>query len=153
MAKKSKVSISTPILYIVLGTLLVIFRSQMLNWAMTLAGIFFIVSGIIDVSKRRTLSGAVSLIIGIAILVLGWTLTNIVLLVLGVLIAVKGLVELLEVLSSKKKRRSFLRVLFPVLTIVVGLGLAFGNTLNHIIVAVGVILIIDGILGVVGANK
>lgn len=151
MAKKSKASISTPILYIVLGALLVVFRSQMLNWAMTLAGIFFIVSGVIDVSKRKTLSGAVSLIIGIAILVLGWTLTNIVLLVLGVLIAVKGLVELIEVLSSKRK--SVLKVLFPVLTIVVGLGLAFGNTLNHIIVAVGVILIIDGILGVIGANK
>ena len=84
MAKKSKVSVSTPVLYIILGALLVVFRSQMLNWAMTLAGLFFIITGIIDIAKKRILGGAINLIIGIAILVLGWALTNIVLLVLGV---------------------------------------------------------------------
>mgnify|MGYP003530486166 FL=1 len=82
--------ITTPVLYIVLGVLLAVFRSQMLNWAMTLAGLFFIITGIIDVSKKTAFSGAINLIIGIAILVLGWALTNIVLLVLGVLIALKG---------------------------------------------------------------
>lgn len=145
--------ITTPVLYIVLGVLLAVFRSQMLNWAMTLAGLFFIITGIIDVSKKRAFSGALNLIIGIAILVLGWALTNIVLLVLGVLIALKGFVEFLGVMKLKKKKRSLLKIAFPVLTMVVGLGLAFGNTLDYIIIAVGVILIIDGILGIIGAKK
>ena len=153
MAKKSKVSVSTPVLYIILGALLVVFRSQMLNWAMTLAGLFFIITGIIDIAKKRILGGAINLIIGIAILVLGWALTNIVLLVLGVLIALKGFVEFLGVMKLKKKKRSLLKIAFPVLTMVVGLGLAFGNTLDYIIIAVGVILIIDGILGIIGAKK
>lgn len=153
MAKKSSMGITTPVLYIVLGVLLAVFRSQMLNWAMTLAGLFFIITGIIDVSKKRAFSGALNLIIGIAILVLGWALTNIVLLVLGVLIALKGFVEFLGVMKLKKKKRSLLKIAFPVLTMVVGLGLAFGNTLDYIIIAVGVILIIDGILGIIGAKK
>ncbi|MBQ7872803.1 MAG: DUF308 domain-containing protein [Clostridia bacterium] len=153
MAKKSSMGITTPVLYIVLGVLLAVFRSQMLNWAMTLAGLFFIITGIIDVSKKRAFSGAINLIIGIAILVLGWALTNIVLLVLGVLIALKGLVEFIEVMRLKKKKRSFLRLAFPILTVIVGLGLAFGNALDHIIVAVGIILIVDGVLGILGAKK
>lgn len=145
--------ITTPVLYIVLGVLLAVFRSQMLNWAMTLAGLFFIITGIIDVSKKRVFSGAINLIIGIAILVLGWALTNIVLLVLGVLIALKGFVEFIEVMRLKKKKRSFLRLAFPVLTVIVGLALAFGNALDYIIVAVGIILIVDGVLGILGAKK
>ena len=153
MAKKSSMGITTPVLYIVLGVLLAVFRSQMLNWAMTLAGLFFIITGIIDVSKKIAFSGAINLIIGIAILVLGWALTNIVLLVLGVLIALKGLVEFIEVMGLKKKKRSFLRLAFPILTVIVGLGLAFGNALDHIIVAVGIILIVDGVLGILGAKK
>ena len=153
MAKKSNSSFSSPILYIILGALLVVFRSQMLNWAMTLAGIFFIVSGAVDISKKNTVGGIVSLIIGIAILVLGWALASIVLLVLGVLIAIKGLIELVDVLKLKKKKRSFIKLIFPILTIIVGLALAFGNGLDFMIVAVGVILIVDGVLGIIGAKK
>lgn len=153
MAKKKSVSISSPVLYIVLGALLAVFRSSMLNWAMTLAGIFFIVMGIVDLTKKKTLGGIINLVIGIAILVLGWVITNIVLLVLGILIAVKGLMELVEVLKLKKKKRTFLKLIFPIITIIVGLALAFGNALDYMILAVGVILIIDGILGLVGAKK
>lgn len=151
MAKKSSVNVSSPILYIILGALLVIFKSQMLSWAMTIAGIFFVVTGIIDLVKGRSASGAINLVIGILILVLGNTLLNIVLLVLGILIAVKGLVDLVEVLKRKKKNA--LQVVFPVIAIIVGIALAFGNLLGDLIVIIGVLLIIDGILGLVGAKK
>ncbi len=149
MAKKSNFGLSSPILCIALGVLLAVFKSQMLNWAMTVAGIVFIVLGAIDLGKRRTVSGAVNLIIGIAILVLGWALTSIVLLVLGVLIAVKGFVDLINVLKSKKK--GVLRVLFTILTIILGLALAFGNGLDNLILAVGILLIVDGVLGLIGS--
>ena len=117
---------------------------------MTLAGIFFIVSGVIDISKKNMLGGIVNLVIGIAVLVLGWAITGIVLLVLGVLIAIKGLVDFLGVMKLKKKKRTFIKMILPILTIVVGLALAFGNGLDYVIIAVGVILIVDGLLGFVG---
>lgn len=151
MAKKSNVNLSSPLLYIVLGLLLVIFKAQMLNWAMTIAGIFFIVTGIIDLTKSRTSSGAINLVIGILILVLGNTLLSVVLIVLGILIAVKGLIDLLEVFKGKK--RNALQVVFPVISIVVGIALAFGNLLGDLIVIIGVLLIIDGVLGLLGAKK
>ena len=151
MAKKSKMNVSSPILYIILGALLVIFKAQMLNWAMTIAGIFFAVTGIIDLVKGRTSTGAINLVIGILILILGNTILNVVLIVLGILIAVKGVVDLLEVL--KRKKSNALQVVFPVISIVVGIALAFGNLLGDLIVIIGVLLIIDGVLGLIGAKK
>lgn len=151
MAKKSRKGLSTPLLYIVLGALLVIFRAQTLDWAMTLAAIVFIVSGIVDIAKKRTSSGLVNLLIGIVVLILGWTIAGVVLLVLGVLIAVKGLVELINEL--KRSRVTVVGILYPALTMLVGLALAFGNGLNYMIVGVGVLLIVDGVLGIVGSRK
>jgi len=151
MAKKSNSELFSSLLYIIIGVLLVIFRSQTLGWAMTIAGIFFVVSGILDLLKKNWAGGAVSLIIGIAILILGWVAAKIVLLVLGILIAIKGIVALINVL--KKSKKNALEILFPVLSVVVGLMLAFGNALDIMIVIVGVLLAIDGIIGLVGSLK
>ena len=149
--KKQNSELFSSVLYIVIGVLLVIFRSQTLNWAMTVAGIFFVVSGILDLVKKNWTGGAVSLIIGIAILVLGWLAVGIVLLVLGILIAVKGIVALIDVIKNGSKNA--LEIVFPVLTIVVGLMLAFGNGLDIMIIIVGVLMAIDGVLGLIGSLK
>lgn len=151
MAKKTSSELSSSLLYIIIGVLLVIFRSQTLGWAMTIAGIIFVVSGILDLVKQNWVGGAVSLIIGISILILGWAAAQIVLLVLGILIAIKGIVSLIDVL--KKKRKSALMILYPVLSIVVGLMLAFGNGLDIVIIIVGVLLIVDGVIGLLGSLK
>lgn len=156
MAKKNKQSNSawiSSILYIVLGVLLIVFRGEALNIAMTVAGIVFIVSGILELIKKNIGGGIVSLIIGIAILVLGWVLTSIVMLVLGILIAVKGIIELIRALGQKKKK--VLSIIFPILTIVVGLLLAFafGQIMEIILIVGGVLLIISGVLGLVSAMK
>lgn len=147
---KKNSNLTSALLYIILGVLLVVFRSQTLGWAMTIAGIIFVVSGIVDITKQHCTGGAASLIIGIAILVLGWTAAQIVLLVLGVLIAVKGVIALIGTL---KNVRNALDLLFPVLNIVVGLMLAFGNALDIMIVVVGVLLIVDGVIGLTASMK
>jgi len=151
MAKKKKSELSASLLYILIGILLVVFRSATIGWAMTIAGIFFVISGLLDLFRKNYAGGAVSLIIGIAILVLGWTATKIVLLVLGILIAVKGIVALIEVLKRSKKNA--LEIVFPVLTVIVGILLAFGDVLGTLTLIVGILLIIDGILGLCGSLK
>lgn len=151
MAKKSNSELFSSLLYIIIGVLLVIFRSQTLGWAMTIAGIFFVISGILDLVKKNWTGGAVSLVIGIAILILGWAAAQIVLLVLGILIAIKGVVALIDVF--KKSKKSILDFLFPVLSVVVGLMLAFGNGLDVMIIIVGVLLAIDGVIGLIGSLK
>ena len=151
--KKSNSSLITSILYIVIGILLLVFPGEALNLAMTVAGIVFIVSGILELIKKNYGGGIVSLIIGIAILVVGWLLTEIVMLVLGILIAIKGVIALVQALGQKKKK--VLDILFPILTIVVGLLLAFAwGSVAHIIMLVGgVLLIVSGVLGLIGALK
>lgn len=153
MAKKKKTNseLFSSLLYILIGVLLVLFRSETLGWAMTIAGIFFLISGILDLIKKNWAGGAISLIIGIAILVLGWTVAEIVLLVLGILIAVKGIIALVNVL--KKKKKNALELIFPILSVVLGIMLAFGNGLDIMIVVVGILLVIDGFLGLMGAMK
>lgn len=151
MANKKNNELISSLLYIIIGVLLVIFRDQAPGWAMTIAGVFFVVSGIIDLCKRNFTGGAVSLIIGIAILVLGWLAAKIVLIVLGVLIAVKGVFALIDVF--KKSRKNALEIVFPVLTIVLGALLAFGNGVGIIIAVAGVLLAIDGVIGLIASLK
>jgi uncharacterized membrane protein HdeD (DUF308 family) len=139
------------ILYIVVGVLLAIFKSQTLGWVMTFVGVFFVVCGVLELVKRNWTGGAVSLGIGIAILVLGWLAAKIVLLVLGILIAVKGVMALIDVF--KKENKNALEIVFPILTVVVGLALAFGNGFDILITIIGVLLAIDGVLGLVGCLK
>ena len=149
--KKTNAELFSAVLYLVIGLLLVIFRTQTLGWAMTVAGVVFVVAGVLDIVKKNMVGGAVSLIIGIAILVLGWLAAQIVLLVLGILIAIKGVLALLDAL--KKHKTTLLDVLFPVLTIIVGVMLAFGNGLDIMILIVGILLMVDGILGLLNAVK
>ena len=151
MAKKTNSELFSSLLYIVIGILLGVFKSQTLNWAMTIVGLFFVISGALDLVKKNYTGGAVSLIIGIAILVLGWAAAQIVLLVLGILIAVKGIVAFID--AFKKKRTNALDLVFPVLTVVVGLMLAFGNALDIMIIIVGVLLAVDGVLGLIASLK
>lgn len=147
MAKKSNQNsvLFTSFLYIIVGLLLVIFRSETLNWAMTITGAIFAIFGVLELTKKNFAGGGVSLVIGIVILVLGWTLAGIVLLVLGILIAIKGVVDLLPLL--KKKKPDIKALIVPVVTIVVGILLAFGNGLDILIIITGILLIVDGAIG------
>ena len=151
MATKKKSELFSALLYIVIGVLLAIFKQGVLDWAIFLVGAIFIISGILEVAKKNYTGGAISLIIGIAILILGGFLKDIVFLVLGILIAVKGCVSLIDALKAKKKNA--LSIVFPVLTIALGILLAFGNLVGTVIFIAGILLAIDGVIGLIGAMK
>lgn len=155
MAKKKffDTNLFSSILYVVLGVLLIAFPGDALSWAMTIAGVFFIISGVLELVKKNWFGGAISLIIGIVILVLGWTVIDIVLRVLGVLIAVKGVIALIDVLKRRKK--NFLSILFAVLTIAIGVVLvfAYGDILKTIVIIAGILLVINGVIGLISALK
>ena len=151
MEKKAKNELFSSILYIIVGVVLAIFQSQTLGWAMTIVGAFFIISGVLDLIKQNWVGGAVSAIIGIAILVLGWLAVDIVLLVLGILMAIKGIIALIEIF--KKDKKNALELIFPIGTVALGLLLAFGRGLDIIILIVGILLAVDGALGLLGAVK
>ena len=149
MAKKSFSGIFSALLYLALGILLVIFKTETINWAMTIAGIVFIVTGILEVIKKEWAGGGISLVIGIVILILGKWIKDVVILVLGILIAVKGLVSLID--EFKRSKKSVLGITFAILTILVGIALAFGNGLDIMLLVCGIVFIVDGIIGLIAA--
>ena len=151
MFKKIDKNLFSSILYIVIGLLLVIFKSETIGWVMTIAGALFILSGVLDVIKKNYTGGGISLFIGIAILVLGWVAAKIVLLVLGILIAVKGGFALYDVL--KKKKIVISEIIFSTLTVITGLMLSFGNGLNILLVIAGLLLATDGVIGLISSLK
>ena len=69
----------------------------------------------------------------------------------GPTIAIKGILALIGVL--KKANKNALEIVFPILSIVVGLMLAFGNGLDVMIIIVGALLTIDGVIGLAGSLK
>ena len=150
MKKKIDSTLFTAILYIVVGVLLAVFPGDMLKWAMLIAGIFFVVSGILEIVKKNWAGGTISLIIGAAIILCGWLVLDIVLIVLGVLIAIKGVVDLINAI---KYNTTVLGLLFPILTIIAGVGLALGNLTHIILIIAGVFLAINGTIGLIGALK
>ena len=151
MLKKIDKNLFSAILYVIVGLLLIIFRSKTIGWVMTIVGALFIITGILDVIKKNYTGGGISLAIGIAIIWLGWTLAKIVLLVLGLLIAVKGGLALYEIL--KKKKFEISEIVFPALTVITGLVLAFGNGLDILLVIAGILLAANGAIGLLNALK
>ena len=154
MAKKSSINgggIFTSLIYIVLGALLLLFPGEALKWAMMIAGIVFIVFGALELLKKNYIGGILSLIIGVAIMIFGLALTGLVMLVLGVLIAIKGALAVIAAL--KRKRKTLLSILFPCLTIVCGVVLAFGNALGTILMIGAILIILDGIFGLIASLK
>ena len=150
MAKKKNSNFSSALLYIVVGALLIYFRGEALHWAMTIGGVLFLVSGVIDLLRKNYSGGAISLIIGLVILLGGWLFLEIVLLVLGILIAVKGLFALIDALRGKK---SFIAALFAIGSIVVGILIAFGNVVDTVLLVAGILLVVDGVLGLFAGRK
>ena len=55
--------------------------------------------------------------------------------------------------ALKQSNKSVLGILFPILSVVVGLMLAFGNALDIMIIIVGILLVVDGVIGLVGSLK
>lgn len=151
MFKKIDKNLFSAILYIVVGALLIVFKAAVVDWAMYIVGAIFIVSGILDVLKRNYTGGGISLVIGLVICLLGWALKEIVLLVLGILIAVKGVIALIDAL--KKKKPDVVEIAFTILTIVTGAMLAFGNGLDIILVIAGILLAVDGAIGLLAALR
>ena len=149
--KKKNSELFSSLLYIIIGVLIAIRPDLIVEWGAIVVGALFVVSGVLDLIKRNFLGGAVSLIIGAVILTLGGAqLFHVVLLVLGIMIAVKGVLALIDALRG---HGNALTVVFAALTIAIGVFLAFGDAGSWIIIVSGVLLAIDGVIGLIGALK
>ena len=149
-SKKFNTNLTSAIMYIVLGALFCIFRAGVLDWLMTIAGVLFIVFGIIDLVKGGTTSGIINIAIGAVILIGGWFFIEVVLIVFGILLAIKGTIALINALKALNK--SVFDIIFSALTLAVGIMLIVSKwaLIDWFFVIMGVLFIIDGVLELLG---
>lgn len=143
MAKQNNQNnLLTALLYIVVGVLFCVFQDQIIGWILTVAGVAFIIDGILKVINKNTTNGLVEVLIGILIIVFGWTLLWVALLVFGVLIVINAVKDFS---SSRKKTVDVLKL---IVGLVVGVLLATNGftTISWLFIVIGVVLIIEGIL-------
>jgi len=150
MKKKIDSALFSSILYIVAGILLAVMPGDFMKWALLAIGIFFIVSGILEMVKKNWVGGVVSIAIGVAIIILEWFILKWIFVVLGVLIALKGVVALINAI---KYNTTVLGLLFPILTIIAGVGIAFGGLAGVMLIIAGIFLAVNGVIGLIGALK
>ena len=94
-AKKSTNNLLNAVLYIAIGVLFCIFKASVLNWLMTIVGIFFIVEGILSIINKDVTSGVVAIVIGVVLILGGWLFIQVVLIVFGILVVIKGILDLI----------------------------------------------------------
>ena len=131
-----------PILYIVIGALFCVFKADVIGWIMTIAGVLFIVNGIIQIVHKEVTTGVINIVIGAVIITFGWTLLWLAMLVFGILLIVSSIVNYLD---NKKNNVAILKLVISVIigTLLITNGFA---TISWLFIAIGVILIVQGIL-------
>ena len=155
MAKKSKVSdnnLLRALLYAVIGVLFCIFKGGILDVLLTIAGVLFIVYGIIECINKNILNAVVYIVLGALIIAGGWLFVEIVLVIFGALLIVSGIMDLGKVAKSKKT----VNFLAPIVTIVVGVLLILSHwigMLNWLFIVLGVMFIINAILLLFGIKR
>ena len=144
--------------YLTPNILFIVFKSGIvglvLEIALTILGVLFIVKGILDiVNNKKTTEGIIQIVIGAVIIVLGWTIVEIILLVLGVLIVIKGVLDLINAIKTKKVTP----IIYAIITIVVGVLLVIGkfaSAADILFIIIGVVFVLDAIfIGISALSK
>ncbi len=150
-SRKSNGKLINAALYILIGVLLCVFRASVLDWLMTAVGALLIVFGILKCLDNALFEGLVMAGFGVVVIWGGWMFLDLVLLILGVGLTIKGLLDLFQY----AKRNNGVAVVASLFTLVVGLALILAKwiMLDWLFIAMGIILILDGLMMAVGKNK
>ncbi len=133
------------LIYIVLGAMLCIFRTELLKYAMLVVGIIAIVIGVLAIIKGDLIYGVVTAAIGALIILGGFLFLQIILLVIGVILAAKGVIELIACFRFSKI--NIIALLSAIFTIVLGV-LLIASTWQFVdtfLIVIGVLMIVDGV--------
>ncbi len=151
--KKSRnilLAVLTAVAYIVIGILFIINKKTALDYIIWIAGIVFIVQGILDlIFGHNTVGGVFEIAIGAIILIIGAAnISTVALIIFGVLIAANGVLSLIQ------GPKLIFPMIMSILTIVVGVLLVIGTWASDwLFIIIGISLIIDGVLVLLGKQN
>ena len=147
-SKKNQSNLITALLYIAVGLLFCIFRSEMMGVLFTIVGVLLIVKGIMDVLAKNVTQGVIAAVVGVAVILLGWLLVGIALFILGIVILIKAIQNILEML---KRKYTVLELVGAILAAVIGVLLIANGwgMVNWVFIIIGIALILDGAIALI----
>lgn len=146
---------------ILMGILFCILKEGVIGIMMTILGVLFIVGGVIALLSNGTIYGIILITIGVLIIIFGWAIKTVVFYVIAVLLILVGVAQIIGLIKGNVKGTkpifTLIIYLVPVLRIAIGVLLLFNQngTLNWIMYVTGILLIVDGLIGLIteAANK
>ena len=141
---------------IIIGLLFIMFKGGVISIAMSLIGITLIVLGILDVLRQRVVSGIVKLVFAALVMLAGWLFITLALYVLGAFLLIAGAGQLVALSKLKFKKLTLgvaMHFVQPIIYILVAICLFFnqGGAINWVFTVSGILLLVDGIVGLIGA--
>ena len=141
---------------IIIGLLFIMFKGGVISIAMSLIGITLIVLGILDVLRQRVVSGIVKLVLAALVMLAGWLFITLALYVLGAFLLIAGAGQLVALSKLKFKKLTLgvaMHFVQPIIYILVAICLFFnqGGAINWVFTVSGILLLVDGIVGIIGA--
>ena len=141
---------------ILIGLLFIMFKGGVISIAMSLIGITLIVLGILDVLRQRVVSGIVKLVFAALVMLAGWLFITLALYVLGAFLLIAGAGQLVALSKLKFKKLTLgvaMHFVQPIIYILVAICLFFnqGGAINWVFTVSGILLLVDGIVGLIGA--
>lgn len=134
-------------------------KGKIISVAITVLAVFVIIGAIVDFTAGLVNFGIVKMVAGVCILVFGWIFASLAFYILAAGIILMGLLQI----SSIKKTmpvnltagERFQEYFKPGLMVVAGACLLFNQsgTIAWAFIATGALLIVNGIMTLVGANK
>ncbi len=97
--KKSE-RIITALIVMLLGILLLVMKDNLVGIVMTLAGVCFIVLGIVDILGQSIPTASLKIVCGIFVAVSGWLLVQAVLYIVAAVLLVLGVILLYQLLKN-----------------------------------------------------
>lgn len=150
-------SLITAILMLLAGILLIVCKSSVLSWAITIVGVLLIVMSVIDLIDHNYTMFVVRAVLGILLIVLGWTLVSVLFWVFGAILLVYGILQLVNYIRSGTKVGSFVGFMAvystPIINIVIGLCLLLcnlGQITDILMVIIGIFFIVEAVASLFG---
>lgn len=143
---------------IVLGLMFIIFKGEVINIAMTIIGAVAIIMAIIDFVHKETVPGVLKAIIGVCVIVFGWVFVDIALYVIAGILILLGITQIVSAVKNADNVGSFQKVagfIIPVASLASGICLFFnqGGTISWIFTAAGILLMVQGVLGLINSKE
>ena len=156
MSKKE--NLISSIIFILLGIMLMIMKGGVISFMLTVLGVTALVLGVIDIVDHRTNPGIVKLVIGLCVIIFGWMFVNLAFYILAAVLLLQGISQIVNInkyspvnLTTKER---IIICFKPAITVIAGACLLFnqGGTIAWIFWVVGILLVVEGVLGLINSG-